>query len=105
MKSADTSLGGGAKGFPDTSLNFPAPGFEALCSRYWKPIYHYYRVGWGKSNEDAKDLTQAFLVWVLQGKSLEGYLPARGSFRAYLKTLLKRFAQHEQESRESQKRG
>ena len=116
MNEGDTTLGGAGRAFPDTVAEFlswirdPSPdgrerGLEALCQRYWKPIYYYFRVGWAKSNEDAKDLTQAFLLWVAQGEALARYLPERASFRTYLKTLLKRFAQHDEEARSREKRG
>jgi RNA polymerase sigma-70 factor (ECF subfamily) len=112
MKPGDTSLGGGEKAFPETTMGFAAglPGGEAasletLCRRYWKPVYGYLRIAWAKSNEDAKDATQAFFAWLLEGDALRRYEPAKGGFRAYLKVLLRRFAGHDERDRHRLKRG
>lgn len=112
----DTTLGGPRRDFPETRGDFLArvrdpsaevrrAGLEELARRYWKPIYSYFRLGWAKTNEDAKDLTQAFLAWLLEGDALRRYDAEKASFRTYLKTLLKRFAQHQEEARRRQKRG
>ncbi|HXG59766.1 MAG TPA: hypothetical protein VNO22_00190 [Planctomycetota bacterium] len=112
----DTTLGGTRRDFPETQGDFLArvrdasddvrrAGLEELARRYWKPIYYYFRLGWAKTNEDAKDLTQAFLAWLVEDDALRRYEAERASFRTYLKTLLKRFAQHEEEARGRLKRG
>lgn len=112
----DTSLGGWAGGFPDTHwsliarLGASAPGdyrkaLEALCRRYWKPVYQYVRIAWAKSNEDAKDLTQAFFLMVVEDDALRRYMPERGGFRRYLKVLLNRFVGHHAEALNRLKRG
>jgi len=116
MRPEDTTLGGPRRDFPATAwdvisraLNSSTAvrraGLEELCARYWKPVYYYVRVGWAKSNEDAKDLTQAFLLWLVEGSALRRYLPERASFRTYLKSLLKHFLQHEGEWAGRRKRG
>lgn len=116
MSTPDTSLGGATKGFPstlgdllsrarDASEEVRRAGLEELCRRYWKPVYFYYRLAWRKSNEDAKDLAQAFFAWLLEGEALAKYAFDKGGFRAYLKTLLKRFVQHEDQARQRLKRG
>ncbi|MBI2901008.1 MAG: sigma-70 family RNA polymerase sigma factor [Planctomycetes bacterium] len=112
----DTSIGGGAAGFPHTTWGLVSrihdpdnpdvrPVLDALALRYWKPVYRYVRLTWGKSNEDAKDITQAFLLWLLQGDALKRYEPDRGSFRKYLKLLLGRFVSHQAEALQRLKRG
>ena len=100
MKSGDTTLGGGAKAFPETSLGFAGAlkkpdelSLETLSRRYWKPVYSFIRVGWAKSNEDAKDLAQEFFLWLLEGEALKRYDVARGGFRSFLKALLRRFVE------------
>lgn len=114
--SQDTSLGGEGDRFPETTgdirsmLGQPAPALdrahlELLCSRYWKPVYAYVRIAWSKGNEDAKDLTQAFFLWLMEGETLQRYDAARGGFRAYLKVLLKRFVGHEERALKRLKRG
>ncbi len=116
MNHADTSLGGTGQRFPETTMGFagtlasggrdvPPEGVETLSRRYWKPVYSYIRIAWAKSNEDAKDLTQAFFAWLLEGTALGRFDPSRGSFRTYLKTLLRRFVGHEEEALRARKRG
>lgn len=111
---ADTSLGGGGRAFPDTTwgmisrLRDPArhrDALEDLCRRYWKPVYLYARLAWAKSNEDAKDLAQAFFAWLLEGEPLRKFEPERGGFRAYLKVLLRRFVGHQETAMGRLKRG
>jgi RNA polymerase sigma factor (sigma-70 family) len=116
MKTGDTSLGGSQQGFPQTlwdvlvrardgDAGLRKEGWEELSRRYWKPVYHYVRIAWAKSNDDAKDLTQAFFLWLLEGEALEKYRPERASFRAYLKSLLKHFVLHQEDARRRLKRG
>ena len=112
MSSGDTTLGGGEKAFPETTLGFAgglrqdyARSIETLCARYWKPVYSYIRIAWAKSNEDAKDLTQAFFAWLLEEQALQGYDPGRGGFRPYLKVLLRRFVGHAERDLHRLKRG
>lgn len=116
MKTGDTSLGGAQREFPqtlwdvlsrarDSDAGVRREGLEDLCRQYWKPVYHYVRVAWAKSNEDAKDLTQAFFLWLTEGETLRRYKPERASFRAYLKGLLKHFVQHQEDAMRRLKRG
>ena len=109
MNSGDTTLGGGDKAFPETTLGFagglrnPATAdytrsLETLCSRYWKPVYSYIRIAWAKSNEDAKDLTQSFFMRALEKDFFDGYDPEKGSFRTYLRTCLDRFVLNEKKA-------
>jgi RNA polymerase sigma-70 factor (ECF subfamily) len=116
MNSGDTTLGGGEKAFPETTLGFagglrnPATAdytrsLETLCTRYWKPVYSYIRIAWAKTNEDAKDLTQAFFAWLVEEDALRKYDPAKGGFRAYLKVLLRRFVGHAERDLHRLKRG
>lgn len=114
MPNADTALGGSNQNFPDTtvgmvsSLKSPQEkraGLGVLSQRYWKPIYRYVRIAWAKSNEDAKDLTQAFLMWLMDSDALVKFDPERGSFRRYLQVVLKRFVGHQEEALRRLKRG
>jgi RNA polymerase sigma factor (sigma-70 family) len=112
----DTSLGGPIKGFPETrttlveGLRSADPderrkAFEALCTNYWKSVYSYVRIAWAKGNEEAKDLTQAFLLWLLEGEALDRFESERGSFRGYLKVLLRSFVGHQAAALGRLKRG
>jgi RNA polymerase sigma factor (sigma-70 family) len=113
---SDTSLGGPLKGFPETRMTLvhglhsadPAErhaAFEALGANYWKPIYSYVRIAWARGNEEAKDLTQAFLLWLLEGEALDRFESERGSFRGYLKVLLRSFVGHQAVALARLKRG
>jgi RNA polymerase sigma factor (sigma-70 family) len=110
MQPGDTTLGGPRRGFPVTTWEGilrlrKREELAELCRRYWKPIYHHIRVAWRKSNEDAKDLTQAFFLWTLEGDALSKYEPGRGGFRAYVKLLLRHFLVNHEEALSRLKRG
>ena len=98
----ETALGGPAREFPPTTQGFLGgllhpfdaggrPGFEELCRRYWKPVYSFIRIGWGKTNEDAKDLTQQFFAWLFKSDVLSRYQSERASFRTFLKIVVRGF--------------
>lgn len=116
MASHMTSLGEGHWQFPNTQWGLVSRlGAESsgvvrqaltdLVAQYWKPVYAYLRVARGKSNEDAKDLTQAFLAWLIEGDALARYRPERGAFRAYLKQMVKSFVLDADKARRRLKRG
>jgi RNA polymerase sigma factor (sigma-70 family) len=116
MNSADTSLGGANPRFPETTvgvlslLREGAPnGLQAalnvLSERYWKPVYAFIRVGGTRTNEDAKDLTQAFFLWLQESEALRRFKEERGSLRGYLKILLKRFVKDQVVALHRLKRG
>jgi RNA polymerase sigma-70 factor (ECF subfamily) len=113
-RNADTELG--AREFPVTSWSLVAgmndsstgarrQALESLCHRYWKPVYHYVRRAWSKAAEDAKDLTQAFFLQIMEGDALRRYAPERGGFRTYLKVLLRGFAADQHDAMTALKRG
>ena len=102
MGFGDTTLGGADRAFPTTqwsqvlAAQDPAqPGYRdrlnALLRSYWKPAYAYIRVGWKKSNEDAKDLTQAFFARLLQNGRISAVRTDGGRFRSYLRQALRNF--------------
>jgi RNA polymerase sigma-70 factor (ECF subfamily) len=116
MHSLETSLGGAGGEFPRTTIGFLgalrspdaadyARALDDLARRYWKPVYAYVRLVRARSNEDAKDLTQAFFAWLLESEALRRYDPARGGFRTFLKTLLRRFVSREERDLARLKRG
>lgn len=73
-------------------------GLAILVETYWKPAYKYLRVRFRESNEDAKDLTQGFFTRALEKDFFDGYDPARGSFRTYLRTCLDRYVANEKKA-------
>lgn len=116
MRNRDTSLGGSGVNFAETvwgmierarddSPEIRQAGLDELARSYWKPVYHYLRVAWAKSNEDAKDLAQAFFLWLTDRQALARYAPERGSFRTFLKALLRHFVQHHDQALDRIKRG
>lgn len=112
----DTSLGGPPGEFPQTLWTLVCrlkedegperrEALEDLCRAYWKPAYRFLRVSGAHSNEDAKDHTQAFFAWLLEGDALRAYLPERGSFRRFLKVILSRFVKDRDRAMRALKRG
>ena len=112
----DTDIGGPGGRFPTThgsaivGVGSPDSGerqrsFDTLMAAYWKPVYKYIRIRWHKSNEDAKDLTQAFFVQVLEKDYLRPYDPARARFRTFLRTCLEGFLSNQHKAATRLKRG
>ena len=77
---------------------------EELCRVYRSPVIAFVRSR-GSSSEDAEDLGQAFLTRLVETAFYEQADPARGSFRAFLLTALKRFLADVAEHDRAQKRG
>jgi RNA polymerase sigma-70 factor (ECF subfamily) len=109
-------MGGPSAAFPTTRASFVAGmgsgvpaerarAGEVLVRSYWKPIYKYVRLRFRKGNEDAKDLTQAFLAHALEKGWLARFDAARGRFRSFLRLALDGFVANEQKARGREKRG
>jgi len=77
---------------------------EALCRAYWFPVYAFARKQ-GCNASDAEDVTQDFFAEIMQSKFLERADPARGRFRSYLLTAVKRRICNAHERASAQKRG
>ena len=77
---------------------------EELCRLYWFPIYAVIRKS-GKSGDDAKDLTQGFFEKLLEKQWLDIADDARGRFRSFLLTALKRYLANEWHRENASKRG
>ena len=75
-----------------------------LCQIYWPPLYSYLRRR-GHDREEAEDLTQGFFVRLLERNDLRGADPARGRFRGFMLTALKRYAINEHERGMAARRG
>jgi DNA-directed RNA polymerase specialized sigma24 family protein len=60
-----------------------AEALEKLCCTYWYPLYAYLRRR-GYGHEDAQDLTQGFLLQLLERKSIARVHQGRGRFRSFL---------------------
>ena len=81
-----------------------AEALADLCRIYWPPLYSYLR-GQGHGPDDAQDLTQGFFARLLERHDLRRADPARGRFRAFLLTALKRYVINEHERAASVRRG
>lgn len=80
-------------------------GLETLCRRYWEPIRRFVAAAWSLDDHDARDLTQDFFVWLMEGEVLARFAPERGSFRAYLKGLLRNYERNAARAARRKKRG
>ena len=112
----DTKIGGPSGRFPATHWSAvlaarsddPAErsrALEAIAAAYWKPIYKYVRIRWGKSNEDAKDLTQDFFAKLFEKEYLDAFDPAKARLRTFLRVCADRFVANEAKAAGRLKRG
>lgn len=108
--------GGGGARFPSTRRSAVlgagsadaaqrARSLETLSTAYWKPVYRYIRARWGKSSEDAKDLTQGFFLRAVEKDSFAGYDPAKGRFRTFLRACLDAYLANAHDASRALKRG
>ncbi len=67
-----------------------AQALETLCRTYWEPLYAYLRYQ-GHSPPDAEDLTQAFLLHLVERGVFEQLRPEKGKFRTFLLKSLHNF--------------
>ncbi len=77
---------------------------ELLCRTYRNPVHAYVRRHI-RDADSAEDLTQAFFLHFLERAGHATADPARGRFRTYLLTAVKRFLIDQHESRLAMKRG
>jgi len=116
MRGDDTDIGGRRGAFPETPASAVlaarsddpvarARAFHTLVTAYWKPVYKCVRIRFRKSNEEAKDLTQAFFTRALEKETFGAYDAERGRFRAFMRTCLSNFVTNEEEARRRLKRG
>ncbi len=109
----DTAIGGPDGRFPSTRSSLLEAAFsgldegalERVMALYWKPVYRFVRLKFGRSNEDAKDLTQSFFAGALERGFFARFDPTRASFRTYLRMAVERFAATEHAAAGRQKRG
>ena len=112
----ETSIGGRGGKFPSTRHSLVvAVRSEDACERqramdtfvqtYWKPVYKYVRLRWGKDNEQAKDLTQEFFARVLEKSFLDSYDPSRARLRTFVRVCLDRFLANNENAAQRLKRG
>jgi len=79
--------------------------WEALGAAYWKPVYKYIRLKWGKSNEEAKDLTQGFFADLIEKNVLASFDPKQARFRTFLRACLNHHVANQAKFEQRVKRG
>lgn len=77
---------------------------EQLCGEYWYPLYAFLRQR-GYASDQAEDITQGFFASLLDGKFFQDADPDVGRFRTFLLTALQRYAGHQRQRDQAQKRG
>ena len=77
---------------------------EALCRRYWPPLFGFVRRS-GFNREEAEDLTQAFFARLLERRDLDAVRREKGRLRSYLLTALKHFLANARHRASAIKRG
>ena len=77
---------------------------EILISAYWKPVYKYVRLKWGK-DAAAEDLTQEFFMEVVERKLLDRYDPQKAKLRTYLRLCMDGLAANDHKAAQRLKRG
>ncbi len=77
---------------------------SGLCREYWYPIYAYIRHR-RYTPEQARDLTQDFFAYVLERDVFAKADPARGRFRAFLRTVCARQLADRRDQEKAAKRG
>ncbi|TAK96025.1 MAG: sigma-70 family RNA polymerase sigma factor [Verrucomicrobia bacterium] len=75
-----------------------------LCRAYWFPLYAFLRRQ-GKSPPDAEDLTQGFMLHLLEKETLSRVKRERGKFRSFLLASLQYYLADERSKQMAQKRG
>jgi RNA polymerase sigma factor (sigma-70 family) len=112
----DTQMGGPSGKFPATRWSAVRAArsddsaerkraLEAIIAAYWKPIYKYTRMRWGKTNEDAKDLTQEFFARLIEKKYLDDFDPSKARLRTFLRICVDHFVANEVKAAKRLKRG
>jgi len=75
-----------------------------LCREYWYPLYSYARRR-GHSPHDAQDLTQSFILELIDGPLLARADPSRGRFRSFVLGALQNFLSNEHRRQRTERRG
>lgn len=75
-----------------------------LCQAYWYPIYAFVRHR-GFTPEQAQDRTQDFFAYILERDLIAEADPARGRFRAFLRTVCVRHLAGDRDRENAAKRG
>ncbi len=88
----------------DTAEPDAAKALADLCADYWRPLYCFARSR-GQSPEDAQDLTQGFIMHILEHGSLAAADKRRGRFRSFLLSAFSHYMSNEHRNHSRLKRG
>lgn len=88
----------------DVETSVALTSLEALCRRYWYPLYAFLRRE-GQSHAAAEDLTQGFFAHLLATAGLAHAAPERGRFRTFLLASLRHYVASEWRHAHAAKRG
>ena len=78
---------------------------DFIARAYWRSVYKYLRLKWGKQPADAEDLTQAFFAKVYESDALVAYDRGRARFRTFVRLCVDRFVMKADEADRAKKRG
>jgi RNA polymerase sigma factor (sigma-70 family) len=81
-----------------------AAALAALCEAYWHPVYAYVR-RWGRNEDDARDLTQAFFARMIERNDVRHADPERGRFRTFLLASVRHCLANQHDAAVALKRG
>jgi len=81
-----------------------AAALENLCRTYWYPLYAYVRRR-GFGHEDAQDLTQGFLLQLLEHDAFNRVVRSRGRFRSFLLASFNHYLSDQRDHATAIKRG
>jgi RNA polymerase sigma factor (sigma-70 family) len=76
-----------------------------LTAAYWRPVYKYIRLRWGKDHEEARDLTQEFFLRTLEKDFLARFDPQRARLRTFLRVCVDHLIANEDKAARRLKRG
>jgi DNA-directed RNA polymerase specialized sigma24 family protein len=79
--------------------------FGNLAEGYWRPSYHYLRLHWRLTPDEAEDAVQSFFTAAFEKRYVERYDPGKARFRTFLRVCLDRFVQNLQQAERAGKRG
>jgi RNA polymerase sigma factor (sigma-70 family) len=82
-----------------------ARSLETLIAAYWKPVYKYVRVRWGRPREEAEDLTQGFFLRAMEKGFFEDYDSEKSRVRTFLRTCVDAYVANEHRAGQRWKRG
>ena len=86
-------------GFPETRGSLVAAmtsgdrgererALATLAEAYWRPVYTYVRLRFGRSHEEAADLTQAFFARLVEKETLARFDPGKARLRTFLRVVV-----------------